>query len=161
MLCLLFCLGVFIDGTCSWGEIGHSIVARLAQDQLTNSTDQWIRTLIPWHWNGNLSALASWADSILYPDTNPTGFANWQWSRGLHYLNIPDQTCVYDESRDCVEEKCIAGAIRNYTRRLEREFDPNQLQEALYFLIHFLGDIHQPLHTSYAGDRGGNRIRGL
>ena len=150
----------FVGYVYSWGPIGHSIVARLAQNQLTNSTDQWIRSLIPWHVNGNLSALASWADSILYPDSNPTGFANWQWSRVLHYLNVPDWTCAYDEQRDCANERCITGAIKNYTRRLQGEFDPNQLSEALYFLIHFVGDLHQPLHTGFSGDRGGNSVRG-
>ena len=156
----LFFSWIFFKDIDSWGPVGHSTVARLAQSQLTNSTAHWIQCLIPWHLNGNLSALASWADSILYPDTNPTGYGNWQWSRALHYLNVPDWNCEYRPARDCVNEICVAGAIRNYTKRLETEFDEIQLQEALYFLIHFVGDIHQPFHSGFHGDRGGNNIGG-
>jgi hypothetical protein len=143
-----------------WGPVGHSIIVRLAQSQLVDSAPEWITSLTPWHWKGNLSAMASWADNILYPDTDPTGYDNWQWSRELHYINIPDWSCEYRSERDCVNDKCVAGAIKNYTKRLETELDDIQQKEALYFLIHFAGDIHQPLHTGFISDRGGNSVRG-
>ncbi|CAF3313316.1 unnamed protein product [Rotaria socialis] len=143
-----------------WGRVGHSITVRLAQSQLVDSAPDWIRSLTPWHWNGNLSAMSSWADSILSENNNPTGYANWQWSRILHYVNIPDLSCDYQPERDCINDQCILGAIKNYTRRLVTEHDHIQQEEALYFLIHFLGDIHQPLHTGFRGDRGGNSVVG-
>ena len=144
----------------SWGPIGHGIIVRLAQSRATEQTLEWLSPLTPWFWNGNLSAMASWADNILYADTNPTGFGNWQWSRPLHYINIPDWSCNFDEKRDCVDGICVSGAIQNYTNRLETILDEAQRQEALYFLIHYVGDIHQPLHTGFSGDRGGNSVRG-
>ena len=159
LLVLLVACQTFVD-VHGWGPVGHSIIVRLAQSQLEGTAPNWIRSLVPWHWDGNLSALASWSDDILYENTNPTGYANWQWSRPLHYINIPDRSCSYDVQRDCVDEICAAGAIRNYTRRLETELDEIQQKEALYFLIHFLGDIHQPLHTGFVSDRGGNSVRG-
>jgi hypothetical protein len=143
-----------------WGSVGHRIILRLAQNELTGLTPDWIQYLVPWDWNGNLSAMAVWADEILYPNTNSTDFDNWQWSRPLHYINIPDWSCNYLIERDCINDFCIDGAIRNYTKRLENEFDDIQHQEALYFLIHFVGDIHQPLHTGFKSDFGGNNIRG-
>ncbi|CAF1060225.1 unnamed protein product [Adineta steineri] len=142
-----------------WGGIGHSIVVQLAQSQLTGSAPEWIRSLTPWHWNGNLSAMASWADSILYADTNPTGFGNWQWTRPFHYINVPDWNCSYDVNRDCINDVCIDGAIRNYTKRLQSSLDHIQHEEALYFLIHYVGDIHQPMHTGFKSDYGGNSVR--
>ena len=150
-----FCIGVH-----GWGPVGHAAVVHLALSQLNETAPDWVRSLTPWHWKGNLSAMASWADDILYPDSNPTGSENWQWSRPLHYINTPDWACNYDSARDCVNEVCISGAIRNYTKRLETELDEVQQKEALYFLIHFVGDIHQPLHTGFTNDRGGNSIRG-
>lgn len=144
----------------AWGFVGHRIVARLAQSQLDDEGKEWMNTLLPWHWRNNLSAMAPWADNILYEDTNPSGYPNWQWSRPLHYINVPDWVCEYNPERDCVNDTCIAGAIQNYTKRLETEFDQQQQEEALYFLIHFVGDIHQPLHTGFVGDRGANSIRG-
>ena len=150
--------GMFITVS-GWGLVGHRIIARLANSQLTDKSTEWIEPLIPWHWKGNLSAMASWADSILYPNSNPTGYDNWQWTRPLHYINTPDWSCDYSRERDCVDDICIDGAIRNFTRRLVNELDVHQREEALYFLIHFVGDIHQPLHTGFKNDYGGNSIR--
>ena len=144
----------------SWGAVGHRIVARLAQTQLTDKASEWARELVPWHWNGNLSAMAVWGDDILYPDSNPSGFDNWQWSRPLHFINTPDWSCNYRVERDCPNDICVHGAIKNYTKRLESELDDIQHQEALYFLLHFVGDIHQPLHVGFKSDYGGNQVRG-
>jgi hypothetical protein len=157
LLLVLFETFIYVYG---WGAVGHSIVVRLAQSQLVDSAPEWIRSLTPWHSSGNLSAMASWADDIIHSNSNPTGYDNWQWSRELHYIDLPDWNCEYKAERDCVNDKCVAGAIKNYTKRLETEFDDVQQKEALYFLIHFLGDIHQPLHTSFTSDRGGNSVHG-
>jgi hypothetical protein len=158
LLCLLLLNGLVL--VAGWGAVGHSIVAQLAQSQLNEQASTWVRSLVPWFWNGNLSMMASWADNILYPDTNPHGYPNWQWSRPLHYINTPDWVCGYQADRDCVNETCIAGAIRNYTRRSQTELDEVQQQDALYFLVHYVGDIHQPLHTGFTSDLGANLIRG-
>ncbi len=154
ILCATF---VHVHG---WGAIGHAIVVRLAESQLTSTASDWIRSLVPWHRNGDLSAMASWADNIVYENSNPIGFTNWQWSRPLHYTDIPDWNCSYILERDCINDICIDGAIRNYTKRLETDLDDIQHQEALYFLIHYVGDIHQPLHTGFLSDYGGNNVRG-
>ncbi|CAF1154527.1 unnamed protein product [Adineta ricciae] len=157
---ILFFFGKILFCVHGWGPVGHATIVRLAQSQLTKEGLERIAPLIPWHWNGNLSAMASWADDILYSDANPTGYGNWQWSRPLHYINVPDWNCEYRPERDCINDICVAGAIRNYTKRLETEWDDIQQREALYFLIHFTGDIHQPLHTGFVSDRGGNSIKG-
>ena len=144
-----------------WGFVGHSLVARLAQSRLTDETAIWVKKLIPWHWNGQMSLMSAWADQILYENSNPSSYPNWQWSRPHHFLNTPDWSCEYQRERDCVGERCIHGAILNYTSRLMNEDLPEvQHQEALFFLIHHLGDIHQPLHTGFSSDYGGNSIKG-
>ncbi|KAJ7282179.1 hypothetical protein O6H91_Y356700 [Diphasiastrum complanatum] len=95
----------------------------------------------------------------------------------------PDFLCGYNYDRDCHNSQgesgmCVAGAINNYTSQLlayRHQFsfkssDPNlqllttdesssyNLTEALLFLAHFVGDIHQPLHVGFTGDAGGNTI---
>ena len=162
MRLLIFVLCISTRTICldAWGRVGHSIVARLAQSQLNSGEMIWLNDILPWFYRNNLSEIASWSDDILYPDSNPTGYLNWRWSTTLHYINTPDWACEYNRIRDCVNDSCIEGAIRNYTKRLETEWDHYQRQEALYFLVHFVGDIHQPLHSGFAGDRGGNSIRG-
>jgi hypothetical protein len=80
--------------------------------------------------------------------------------------------CFFNYTRDCVNDVCVAGAIVNYTHRLvvsattqrvgSRQAplpSPSTTSEALKFLVHFVGDIHQPLHCSRTTDRGGNDIK--
>ncbi|CAF4719670.1 unnamed protein product [Rotaria sp. Silwood1] len=145
-----------------WGPIGHSLVARLAQSQLDLSTNNWIQNYIPGDLLGNLSAIASWPDIILYPDTNPLDYNKWQWSRELHFINTPDWYCEYISIRDCMNNRCIEGALKNYSQRLiDNNCDYVQQQQALFFLVHFVGDVHQPLHCGFKGDLGGNNVKGL
>lgn len=147
-----------------WGVLGHSLVVRLAQTQLNGSEYNWLRELIPWHHKGNISAMASWPDYVLYESYNPSGYENWLWSKGLHYVSFPDWNCSYVPERDCPEKRCIEDALNNYTQRLvapyDEKIDYTQRQEALFFLIHFVGDVHQPLHVSFNGDLGGSALYG-
>ena len=82
-----------------WEPIGHSLVARLAQSQLNLTTNHWIDHYLGWDLYGDLSRIASWPDVILYSDSNPFDFNEWQWSRELHFINIPDWNCEYNSSR--------------------------------------------------------------
>lgn len=148
--------------TSSWGSVGHGLVARLAQSQLTPIENNWIQEFIPAGLNGDLSRIASWPDLILYANSNPVSYSRWQWSRPLHYINTPDWNCTYLASRDCVRDQCIEGALKNYSFRLvDDSSDYSDQQEALFFLVHFLGDVHQPLHCGFSGDLGGNSVKGI
>jgi len=146
-----------------WGPDGHALVARIAQTLLTDESTTFVRNHLPSNVSGNMSMVASWADSILYKDTDPD-YLNWQWSRQLHYVDTKDWACVYDRQNDCnwtSGQRCVDGAIQNYTKRLaDSQQDATQRQEALQFLIHFIGDAHQPLHAGFKGDLGGNEIHG-
>ncbi|CAF0878055.1 unnamed protein product [Adineta steineri] len=165
MLFVLFILSsLYISTVNSWGPTGHSLVAKIAQSMLTSDSKKFIQDHLPWYTNGDLSMLASWPDTILYPDTNPVDYLNWQWSLRLHFVNTPDWICNYDRNRDCDwsnEQRCVDGSIQNYTERLANtKQDSIQRQEALKFLVHFIGDIHQPLHAGFSSDKGGNLIKG-
>ena len=63
-------------------------------------------------------------------------------------------------ARDCPKGDCVIKKIEDFEVVLH---DPNsppvQRREALMFLIHFVGDMHQPLHDSDNGDKGGNDVR--
>ena len=150
-----------IGQSSAWGSIGHGLVARLAQSQLTSSANQWIKSYLSDDLSGDLSRIASWPDLILYSDTNPIDYNSWQWSRDLHFIDIPDWNCTYLPTRDCVNDRCVEGALKNYSHRLiSSDFDYVAQQEALYFLVHFVGDVHQPLHSGFKGDYGGNAVKG-
>jgi len=138
-----------------WGQVGHALVASVAQALLSPNASQSVINLLP-DVNGSMAAVASWADQIrkTYP-----------WSAELHYINTPDWVCDYSYNRDCqlngVMGICVDGAIQNYTQRLlDMSLPFDQQNEALKFLIHFVGDIHQPLHCGFTTDKGGNTFEG-
>ena len=85
-----------------------------------------------------------------------------RWSASMHYIGAvgdhPSQTCLYPGDQGWVGQrgKNVLEATRNVTTLLEApDTDEAAANEALKFLIHFLGDMHQPLHLTNR-DRGGN-----
>jgi hypothetical protein len=146
----LLILVSFISPVFSWGSIGHAVIGSISQDYLTSQSFSQISSLIP---DGNMSAVANWADEIKkYPE--------YHWTSSLHFINTPDWQCNYYYEKDCFNESndfnfCVDGAIRNYTSLLQTNKKPDYLK----FLIHFVGDIHQPLHCGFKSDRGGNSIK--
>ena len=79
----------------------------------------------------------------------------------LHYIDAedsPPSSCNVDYRRDCSAEGCIVSAVANYTSRVMDSSLPDiERNYALRFIVHFLGDIHQPLHDE-AIAVGGNTI---
>ena len=89
-----------------------------------------------------------WADQVRGQRRNTTP---------LHYVNIPLSAAAYDSASQCPGGSCIIAAIAEERRMLaDSARSIVERSEALRFLIHFLGDLHQPLHVSDNGDRGGN-----
>lgn len=133
-----------------WGNDGHRIVAYVAQNLLSPDILSEISNLLS---GQSLADVASWADEV----KRQSGYG---WSATLHYVNTPDWACTYERSRDCADEQCVTGAITNYTQRLSSTYTQAERNEALKFLTHFIGDVHQPMHVSFTSDRGGNSITG-
>ncbi len=83
----------------------------------------------------------------------------YDWIKPLHYINVPRGADHVDLARDCPGGQCVAGAIIKYRDMLK---DPQATPEdkllALRLLVHFVEDLHQPMHVGYADDKGGNMI---
>jgi hypothetical protein len=76
-----------------------------------------------------------------------------------HYVNIPIDQDEYDE-RFCHEKVCVVSKIEEFREILEAPDRPiEEKRVALRFVIHLVGDLHQPLHVGDNGDRGGNRLQ--
>jgi hypothetical protein len=75
-----------------------------------------------------------------------------------HYVNIPGDSSGYDAHRDCAEGDCIVAKIEEFSAILkDQRRSSEDRREAVMFLIHLVGDIHQPMHA--IGDaRGGNDV---
>ncbi|MCJ1428103.1 hypothetical protein MMC29_006011 [Sticta canariensis] len=139
----------------AWGSLGHRAVAYLAQKHLTADGAAFVNNLLD---GDDISDAALWPDQIRHR-------RGWTFTAGWHFIDAqddPPRTCGVNFNRDCLPKAgCVVSAIANMTSRiLDTDLDKNDHYEALKFLLHFIGDIHQPLHTE-AEDRGGNGIKVL
>uniref|UniRef100_A0A1J3H088 Aspergillus nuclease S1 n=1 Tax=Noccaea caerulescens TaxID=107243 RepID=A0A1J3H088_NOCCA len=151
-----------VHGALCWGKDGHYTVCKIAEGYFEEETVAAVKKLLPESAKGELASVCSWPDEIKI-------FSEWDWTSALHYVNTPDYRCNYEYCRDCHDSHkhknvCVTGAIFNYTKQLMTASENLQtlvhynLTEALMFLSHYMGDIHQPLHTGFPGDLGGNTI---
>jgi S1/P1 Nuclease len=142
----------------AWGPQGHRVVAELARERLSASALRQVRALLG---NDDLGGIATWADEIRNqrPET-----AGW------HFVDIPWNAEGFSESRDCYRRNsrrpsswqdhhnCVVDRIEIFRQILaDRHASAADRAEALTFLVHFVADIHQPLHALAEG-RGGNEI---
>ncbi|KAG8996182.1 hypothetical protein FRB94_008514 [Tulasnella sp. JGI-2019a] len=142
----------------AWGPLGHSTVAAVALRYLRPEALEQTRTILSYGATEEqtLVTVANWADS--YRKTK-----EGKYSYFYHFIDVNDEplkgNCNVNMTRDCSKEKgCIVTAIANYTSRAtDATLGTAQTAEALRFLTHLFGDIHQPLHNEGA-EEGGNRI---
>ena len=134
-----------LPAAAGWWDMGHRIVARLAQLRLTPHTRDAVRDILG---GQSLADASVWADNI----------RNYRHDADqLHYVNIPLAATGYDSVRQCPAGRCVIAAIEHDRMVLaDSAATPQDRAEALRFLIHFMGDLHQPLHVADDGDRGGN-----
>ncbi|XP_047330243.1 endonuclease 4-like [Impatiens glandulifera] len=148
-----------IPGILGWGKLGHYATCKIAEAYLTKGASAAVKSLLPRIAEGDLANVCAWPDQSRF---------RYRWSSALHYSDTPDFRCNYVFKRDChdtkgQEKRCVTGAINNYTTQLMSYKDTYSskrynLTEALMFLAHFIGDVHQPLHVGFVGDLGGNTI---
>ena len=149
LVSLSLILVVSVSAAGGWGKDGHSIVADIAWRELSPAARKEIRALLG---DSSLAEVSSWADAVRREDA-------YRWSAPLHYVNLPIDANEYDHERDCPPEGCAVSAIEYFANVLkDRTNSPQERGEALMFLVHFVGDLHQPLHAGRAEDRGGNSI---
>jgi S1/P1 Nuclease len=131
-----------------WGEEGHRLVVRIAETLMTPAARAQVQaTLMP---GESLEDLASWADEIRQSQPQT---ANW------HFVDIPLDSTGLDMNRDCAGGDCVIAQITNFqTAWVNPTASAQSRREALLFLVHFVGDLHQPLHCENNNDRGGNDV---
>lgn len=136
-----------------WGQEGHRLIAAIAARHLKPTTAARVKELLAE--GETLESISNWADRVRpsRPDT-----ATW------HYINLP-LAIAGTPSRNgewrnfCPQSGCVVSAIEVMKEQLrDRSLSRAQRAEALKFLVHFVGDLHQPLHASNSNDRGGNEV---
>ena len=142
----------------AWGPKGHRLVALVATNHLSAAARQNIDWLLD---GASLADVAVWADQ--YVERNKQT-SSW------HYVNIPSVATAYDRDRDCPRPRgassgrnerwrdCVVDRIEYHQERLaNRALDRADRAESLKFLVHLVGDAHQPFHAVGVA-RGGNDI---
>lgn len=149
---------LFVAPALAWGPLGHRVVAELAQRHLSPAAEaEVVRLLAPEH-TRSLADIASWADQM---QNDPAMAALWKQTRGQHYVNFHGgRSCDYVPPRDCRDGRCVVAALDYYVGVLGDRSQPDRARRnALKFVVHFVGDIHQPLHAGYRDDKGGNTFQ--
>lgn len=136
----------------AWGLTGHRIVGAIAESYLNAKAKKEIQRILG---TESLAMVSNWADFIK-SDTAYDYLYNW------HFANLRDGL-NYEQLKDKLENDTAANAY-NKINFISRELKNKKLtldKQRMYLrlLIHFVGDIHQPMHTGRLEDLGGNRIR--
>lgn len=155
-------LSLPLSSAWGWGCLGHQAVAMLAYGQLHPNALRQVKAALAdlsaysdlHHYCNDsglppFGAVATWADDIrdVRPETAP-------W----HFIDIPLSALAADYPSFCDRGTgCVVTAIQHAVATLRNTGSaPKERTEQLIFLIHFVGDIHQPLHDETNNDRGGN-----
>lgn len=136
----------------AWSALGHRLTGELAQRHLNPAANAEVAVLLEGEPDPTLAGVATWADTLRASD--PERFkATSRW----HYINTPPGICSYVPERDCANGECVIGAIEAQRRILADRGQPlTARRDALKFVVHFVGDVHQPMHANNHADKGGN-----
>jgi hypothetical protein len=169
-------LSVFLVPTVAraWGCEGHQTVALIALSQLSQNAHTKAESVLQKspiktqmtskgkpvklfrRCKSKLDAFvdaSTWADDI-----RGTPFDKWK-SGNWHFLDVPRGAARSAVSTSCAPDGCVTNAIAKQVATLQNPHASAKSQaDALRFLIHFVGDIHQPLHCATNSDRGGNCV---
>jgi hypothetical protein len=129
----------------AWGAGGHRLIAELAEAQLSPAARDHVDHLLSLEPGATMASVSTWADEKRSPAT-----------ARLHFVNLPEGECTYQRQRDCPDGRCVVEAIRLKVDILKSRAPDAERLAALKWVIHLVGDVHQPLHAGLANDKGGN-----
>lgn len=151
----------------AWGAVGHRITGQIAVKYLTPAARQAVETLMD---GQSLAQISTWADEIRSdPEWSPRGErpprqADWRHRHNhtkWHYATAPrpEDVAKLPAADYPINDGYLIPKLIQCEATLR---DPNakraQKKQALAFLVHFIGDLHQPLHVGNGKDRGGNAV---
>jgi hypothetical protein len=144
----------------AWWDMGHKIVARIALDEVHPGTAAQIGRLL--RQSATLDTptcpAATIEDLSVWPDCIKSLRDRFSYTSNWHYQNI--NVCEpFDPEAACPDGNCVSAQIERSARLLrDRSLPVRERVQALAFLVHFVGDLHMPIHAGDRGDRGGNRF---
>jgi S1/P1 Nuclease len=154
----------------AWGDDGHKVVALIAQSFLDKDVLKQVNALLAADTDSltahDIASAATWADKFRDANTGGARQRTSQWHFVDIEINAPnlDAACFNRPSipsgtvaSDGPAADCVVDKIQEFADELANPATDHEEQVvALKFLLHFVGDLHQPLHSSDDRDRGGN-----
>jgi hypothetical protein len=159
----VFLLGLLPREAKAWSRDGHRIVCRIAWQLLDQTRRAVIDRLTSTYRDPDGQPVGSYFDACAYADhVRARAYSSPAWKRFAvletwHYANVPRTTSRLPVP-PC-QVPCVITAVPAHADSLRNASTDQSRSEALFFLSHWVGDVHQPLHVAYFDDRGGNQIR--
>ncbi|MBA4119273.1 MAG: hypothetical protein C0513_01010 [Isosphaera sp.] len=148
---LVLVVGAAVAAMGGWGRRAHSVIADIAWRELTPEVRQRVAAIMG---EQTIQETASWADGVRGPNDE------FPWTAPLHYANLDAAAAGYDHAAMRPAQGNVVDGVTDFALKLA---DPStsdaERRQALMFVVHFVGDLHQPLHAGNAADRGGNDIQ--
>jgi hypothetical protein len=145
----------------AWGAYGHRTVAAIALANIKPATRARIDVLLRQERQLGTPKcrVRSLQDAAVWPDCIKGENWRWGYTSPWHYQDEP--VCgEFNIKADCANGNCVTAQIdRNQRILADRSLPAAQRLEALIFVTHFVGDIHQPLHGADNHDQGGNAVK--
>lgn len=139
----------------AWSALGHRLVGAIAERHLDPAAEAQVRALLAGEPDPTLAGVAYWADALRNDDP-PRFKATSRW----HYINARGGGCDFDLARDCPDGGCVVAQIQRQRAILADRTRPREARrDALKFLVHLVGDAHQPMHAGDRTDAGGNQYQ--
>ncbi len=135
----------------AWGKTGHRVVGQIAQKHFNARAKAGVKRTLGVE---TLAEAANWPD---FMKSDPSPF--WQQTASpWHYVTVPTGK-TYDEVGAPPEGDAVVALERYSAVIRDHRATPADKQAALRFIIHLVGDLHQPLHAGNGTDQGGNDRR--
>lgn len=162
MLMRFVIIGLLLTASPSfaYGEFAHRTTAAIADKNIAAVTKQRMHRLFQ---SAALLGtpkcdLKNIGDASVWPDCIRRDRLRWRYTASWHYQNI-DICKPFELPRACRSGNCVSAQIdRNAALLKDKSLPAHVRLEALAFLVHFVGDMHMPLHTGDRSDRGGNDV---
>jgi len=145
---LLFTLSAHAPAKRFWGQIGHRTIGHIADGMLSKKAQKNVQRVLG---GETLAEVSTWMDEIRSDKA-------YDYASPWHYCTIPDGMTY--ETAPTQEGGDVVWAIEKITKELKAGgLSPEEEAKNLKFLVHLVGDIHQPLHVGNGNDRGGNDVK--
>lgn len=131
----------------AWGKTGHGLVAEIAFNLLDEKTKAIVKEYLG---KMTIEEAASWMD-------DERGNSYYNFMRTWHYIDM-DKGEEYKPSKERNILSVLHSAINELKNYKSGELSKKEIRFRIFLIFHLVGDIHQPLHTGYSIDKGGNTI---